>query len=53
MRARWMPLIAAALAALIPVGAGAADPAYPVKAVKIMVGASAGGGTDIIARMLA
>lgn len=26
---------------------------YPVKPVKIMVGASAGGGTDIIARMLA
>src|SRR5205085_5948484 len=26
---------------------------YPTKAVRIMVGASAGGGTDIIARMLA
>ena len=26
---------------------------YPVKPVRIMVGAGAGGGTDIIARMLA
>ena len=31
----------------------AADPAYPTRTVKIMVGANAGGGTDIIARMLA
>jgi tripartite-type tricarboxylate transporter receptor subunit TctC len=31
----------------------AADPAYPARPVKIMVGANAGGGTDIIARMLA
>lgn len=30
-----------------------AQTAYPVKPVKIMVGASAGGGTDIVARMLA
>lgn len=30
-----------------------AQPAYPSKPVKLMVGAGAGGGTDIIARMLA
>jgi tripartite-type tricarboxylate transporter receptor subunit TctC len=41
-------LLAIALAG----GASAADPAYPTRAVKIMVGANAGGGTDIIARML-
>src|SRR6266545_3401582 len=29
------------------------DAAYPAKPVKILVGANAGGGTDIIARMLA
>ena len=29
------------------------DPAYPTRPVKILVGANAGGGTDIIARMLA
>jgi tripartite-type tricarboxylate transporter receptor subunit TctC len=44
--------------ALLALGAAlAAAPAfgqnYPTKPVKIMVGASAGGGTDIIARMLA
>jgi len=33
--------------------ASAADPAYPTRPVKIEVGANAGGGTDIIARMLA
>src|SRR5204863_6574292 len=31
----------------------AADPAHPMRPVKIEVGANAGGGTDIIARMLA
>jgi len=31
----------------------AADAAYPARPVKILVGANAGGGTDIIARMLA
>ncbi len=33
--------------------AASAQTAYPTKPVKIMVGASAGGGTDIVARMLA
>jgi len=41
---------AAALVALAPL---AAAQSYPVKPVRIMVGANAGGGTDIIARMLA
>ena len=45
--------IAAAAAALIACGAHAADAPYPARPVKIEVGANAGGGTDIIARMLA
>ncbi|MET0731986.1 MAG: tripartite tricarboxylate transporter substrate binding protein [Casimicrobiaceae bacterium] len=45
--------IAAAAAALIASGAHAADAPYPARPVKIEVGANAGGGTDIIARMLA
>lgn len=44
--------IAAALAALATAGAFAQG-GWPQKPVKLMVGASAGGGTDIIARMLA
>ena len=47
---KW--LLGAACAAMA-MTAVAADSAYPTKAVKIMVGANAGGGTDIIARMLA
>ena len=44
-------LIAAALAALaVALPASAQD--YPTKPVRIMVGANAGGGTDVIARML-
>lgn len=43
-------IAAVALAALAPL---AAAQTYPVKPVRIMVGANAGGGTDIIARMLA
>ena len=49
-------LIANALLAALFVGASAtaaAQTQYPTKPVKIMVGASAGGGTDIVARMLA
>jgi tripartite-type tricarboxylate transporter receptor subunit TctC len=44
---------AAALALTLALPAVAADPAYPTRPVKIMVGANAGGGTDVIARMLA
>jgi tripartite-type tricarboxylate transporter receptor subunit TctC len=43
-----------ALAAAMPLASLAQTPTqYPVKPVRLMVGASAGGGTDIIARMLA
>ena len=44
--------LAAASIAYCP-AAFAQAPAWPAKPVKIMVGASAGGGTDIVARMLA
>ncbi len=50
-------MLAACCAATVTVavcaGSVAAQTAYPTKPVKLMVGASAGGGTDIIARMLA
>ena len=50
----WKVLVIAAGCALLPTAALAqADAAYPARPVKIMVGASPGGGTDIIARMLA
>jgi tripartite-type tricarboxylate transporter receptor subunit TctC len=38
---------------LMSMAAWAQSPAWPAKPVRIMVGASAGGGTDIVARMLA
>lgn len=46
------PLLAALALMLGSAGAGAQAP-YPDKPLRIMVGASAGGGTDILARMLA
>ena len=53
--ARWIAGLAGAAAgcalALAPAAANAQ--AWPSKPVRIMVGASAGGGTDVIARMLA
>ncbi len=42
----------ASTALLVPLGAGA-QTTYPTKPVRLMVGANAGGGTDIVARMLA
>ena len=41
-----------AMLVFLPQGANAQTP-YPTKPVKLMVGANAGGGTDIVARMLA
>jgi tripartite-type tricarboxylate transporter receptor subunit TctC len=46
-----MLLVVASL--LVPWTAQAQAPAYPSKTVRLMVGANAGGGTDIVARMLA
>src|SRR5258706_2605337 len=48
------PLVAAATMILLGAHAAHAQPAaWPAKPVRILVGASGGGGTDIIARMLA
>ena len=44
---------AACLAATIGLAGDAAAQGYPAKPVRILVGASPGGGTDVIARMLA
>ena len=46
-------LAAVCVTACAGAGVATAQTAYPTKPVKIMVGASAGGGTDIVARMLA
>jgi len=53
LRRTALVLLAMAFAGGASVTTSAADPAYPTRPVKIMVGANAGGGTDIIARMLA
>ena len=50
---RRVGVVALALAALLDVAPAVAADAYPTRPVKIMVGANAGGGTDVIARMLA
>ena len=42
-----------ASAVLLASRAVSAQAAYPTKPVRLMVGANAGGGTDIVARMLA
>ena len=49
MKKNFAFLIAATLLSL----SAFAQTTYPTKPVKLMVGAGAGGGTDIIARMLA
>jgi tripartite-type tricarboxylate transporter receptor subunit TctC len=49
---KWKVLLGSLLVSLATDCAAQAAP-WPTKPVKIMVGASAGGGTDIIARMLA
>ena len=49
----WKVMLVAACCALLPGAAPAQAESYPARPVKIMVGASPGGGTDIIARMLA
>ncbi len=46
-------LVGAATAILLATAGGVAAQAYPNKPVRIMVGAPPGGGTDVIARMLA
>jgi len=45
--------IAATIGVALCAGIISAQTSYPTKPVRIMVGASAGGGTDIVARMLA
>ena len=52
---RFGSWLAAASLLVAPVMASnaSAQAAYPTKPVRLMVGASAGGGTDIVARMLA
>ena len=45
--------IAASIGIALCAGTTSAQTTYPTKPVRIMVGASAGGGTDIVARMLA
>lgn len=42
-----------ALPGLLAIGTANAQTPYPTKTVRLMVGANAGGGTDIVARMLA
>jgi len=48
-----LALVAALALPCAPLSHAQSEAAYPTKPVKILVGANAGGGTDIIARMLA
>jgi tripartite-type tricarboxylate transporter receptor subunit TctC len=52
MRTSWCVVRAVALATCLSVAEGGAQtPKYPDKPVKILVGFSAGGGTDVVARI--
>jgi tripartite-type tricarboxylate transporter receptor subunit TctC len=53
MHVRIRRAVVAVAALAFAAAAHAADPEYPARPVRILVGANAGGGTDIIARMLA
>lgn len=48
--ARWFAVLAAALPGL---PAHAAEPAYPTKPIRLLIGSPAGGSTDILARIMA
>ncbi len=48
----WFARLSLSIACLLPMGASA-QPAYPSQPVRVMVGASAGGGSDLLARILA
>ena len=53
MKLKSLLVVAGLLAPLLAANAQTPPAPYPTKTVRLMVGASAGGGTDIIARMLA
>ena len=54
MRRTWCLLLGLALAAGVAAGSAAAQTArFPDKPIKMLVGFSAGGGTDVVARILA
>jgi len=53
MKIKLLLAVAGLLAPLLAANAQTTPAPYPAKTVRLMVGASAGGGTDIIARMLA
>src|SRR5262245_42612635 len=54
MRRTWCLLLRLALAAGVAAGSAAAQTArFPDKPIKMLVGFSAGGGTDVVARILA
>src|SRR5215510_13821735 len=54
MRRTWCLLLGLALAAGVAAGSAAAQTArFPDKPIKMLVGFTAGGGTDVVARILA